>query len=312
LRNVLFKKSKNIYKANLHCHTTISDGDFSPEKIKELYVSKGYGIVAFTDHRILNAHSELNDGSFLAINACEIDINENLDGKPWRNTKTYHFNLYAVNPEITQTPPLPRMNYNDIDAINEYIQNRIDEGFLVCYNHPYWSLQNFTDYGGLKGLFAMEIYNNGCEVEGYYGYHPQAYDEMLRTGNKLFCVSSDDNHNRHDLNSSGSDSFGGFIMVNSNSLQYKDVMDALRSGDFYSSQGPEIHEISIENNDLSVKCSNAGLIVVYTDSRKCYIKRGEAMKEAEFQLTGQDEYIRVMIRGEGNKDANSNAFWLRS
>ena len=41
------------------------------------------------------------------------------------------------------------------------------------------------DYQQLMGLWAMEIYNHGCEQEGFYGYHPQAYDEMLRAGGRL-------------------------------------------------------------------------------------------------------------------------------
>lgn len=40
------------YKANLHCHTTLSDGKLTPEEIKEAYKSRGYQVVAFTDHRV--------------------------------------------------------------------------------------------------------------------------------------------------------------------------------------------------------------------------------------------------------------------
>ena len=35
------------YRANLHCHTTVSDGHWSPERIKEEYIRAGYSIVAF-------------------------------------------------------------------------------------------------------------------------------------------------------------------------------------------------------------------------------------------------------------------------
>ena len=41
----------------------------------------------------------------------------------------------------------------------------------------------------------MEIYNHGCEHDGLYGFNPQSYDEMLRSGQKLFTVATDDNHN---------------------------------------------------------------------------------------------------------------------
>ena len=44
MKQYLLKKG-NWYKANLHCHTTVSDGRFSPEEIKKIYSEKGYSIV---------------------------------------------------------------------------------------------------------------------------------------------------------------------------------------------------------------------------------------------------------------------------
>lgn len=37
-------------KADLHCHTTGSDGRHSLDYILEMYSKKGYGVVAITDH----------------------------------------------------------------------------------------------------------------------------------------------------------------------------------------------------------------------------------------------------------------------
>ena len=304
---ILFSNSKNIYKANMHCHTTVSDGSFSPVEIKEIYKNRGYSVIAFTDHDKLIAYDYLNDKDFLAINSIEVAINANMPGVPFRSIPCYHFNLYAVRPDMA-APKLPDMAYDDIDAINDYIKKRTDEGFLVCYNHPYWSMQTYKDYAGLKGCFAMEIYNHGCEVtDGYYGYNPQVYDEMLREGHRLHCFSTDDNHN---WNKGFDDSFGGFININSESLSYKDIMDALQRGDFYSSQGPEIYEISIEDDILNIRCSPARLIVVYTIDRKCYTQAGTNLTEASFKLDGDNGYIRVMCRDKDKKDANSNAYFI--
>ena len=310
MRCYLFK-AENIYKANLHCHTTVSDGKRAPEQIKEMYKARGYSIVAFTDHDVMRNHSYLNDAGFLAINACEYGIVQKNLGEPPEKLKVYHFNLYSADPFAEKSPPPMEMKYEDIAAINGYIKARTDEGFLVCYNHPYWSLQTYDDYSGLRGCFAMEIYNHGCEVtDGYYGYNPQVYDEMLRQGNRIFCVSTDDNHNFKPEDDPSSDSFGGFVMINSESLGYGDVFDSLKRGDFYSSQSPEIYEISVSDNCLKVKCSDVCLIVVYTDGRRCYIKKGERLTEAEFTLAGNEKYIRVMCRDREGLDANSNAYWL--
>ena len=47
------------FKANLHTHSTISDGKLTPEQVKELYRSKGYQILAITDHNIIADHSAM-------------------------------------------------------------------------------------------------------------------------------------------------------------------------------------------------------------------------------------------------------------
>ncbi|MCL2810729.1 MAG: PHP domain-containing protein [Clostridia bacterium] len=314
MKRYLFKSNANVYKANLHCHTTISDGTRTPRQIKAMYKAKGYSVVAFTDHDILQNHSYLSGDGFLAINACELGVTEDLPGEPSGKHRVYHFNLYSPDPNATQTPAPMDMAYDDLAAINQYISDRVGEGYLVSYNHPYWSLQTYADYSGLKGCFAMEIYNHGCEVkDGYYGYNPQVYDEMLRCQNKIYCLSTDDNHNAPSpdpqVDSSG-DSFGGFVMINGNSLTYSNIFASLRQGDFYASQGPEIYQISLHGNILGVKCSKVCLIVVYTDGRRCHIQKGEALTEAEFPLNGNEKYIRVMCRDKEHKDANSNAYWL--
>lgn len=48
MKKVLLDSTKNYYKANLHCHSTNSDGKLSPEEVKALYKANGYSIVAYT------------------------------------------------------------------------------------------------------------------------------------------------------------------------------------------------------------------------------------------------------------------------
>ena len=37
----LLPVGENLYKANLHCHTDISDGKMTPEEVKEKYKALG-------------------------------------------------------------------------------------------------------------------------------------------------------------------------------------------------------------------------------------------------------------------------------
>ena len=53
--------TKKQFKANLHCHTNLSDGKWTPEQVKEEYKKRGYSVIAITDHEHLVSHNDLTD-----------------------------------------------------------------------------------------------------------------------------------------------------------------------------------------------------------------------------------------------------------
>ena len=159
----------------------------------------------------------------------------------------------------------------------------------------------------------MEIYNHGCEHDGLYGFHPQVYDEMLRSGQRLFALATDDNHDRLPLGHPLNDSFGGFVRIFAGELTYPAVMEALRAGRFYWSQGPEIRGLSIEGDTLRVKTSPVEKIFVVLEGRDTYkavVRPGEAVTEASFPLTGKEGWFRVQIRDSRGLFAGTNAYFL--
>ena len=81
-------------RANLHCHTTVSDGTFTPPEIKSRYKAAGYEIVAFSDHEVPLPHTDLKDEAFLPITSYEIAFNKpGLYDNHW--TPTHHLNLFS-------------------------------------------------------------------------------------------------------------------------------------------------------------------------------------------------------------------------
>ncbi len=84
------------YKANLHTHSTISDGRMPPKEVKQAYKEKGYQILAFTDHNIAVNHSQMNEPDFLTLTGFEVDITAQ-HGAPFAD-QTYHLNLIAKEP----------------------------------------------------------------------------------------------------------------------------------------------------------------------------------------------------------------------
>jgi len=94
---ILFR-AENMHKANLHCHTTISDGKHTPKEVKAIYQEKGYGIIAFTDHNEWACQNDLSDENFLAINGCEASVSAR--GSNSNRLRKYHFNLYATKSDM--------------------------------------------------------------------------------------------------------------------------------------------------------------------------------------------------------------------
>lgn len=156
---VLLDSKKNYYKANLHTHSTNSDGRLTPEQLKDLYKSNGYSILAITDHEHVLDNSYLDDEDFLTITSCEIAIRE-FWGKPrpksWSHMRLVHLNFYALDQHNTVTPCYNPdydhftnpdiehlIKYDGIyqrsitpEGINDIIKKAKEAGFIVSYNHP--------------------------------------------------------------------------------------------------------------------------------------------------------------------------------
>lgn len=334
MKKYLLPNKVNFYKANLHVHSTVSDGAMSPEEIKRIYSEKGYSIVAFTDHEIMVPHKELTDDKFLAITSTEISVNERTDCD-FFFTKTYHLNIYSPNEnkDCFNTFDKSKMwlkhsfdyitdeqenaTYNrvySVECINDIIKKANEEGCLVSYNHPVWSLQDYSDYIDLKGLWGIELYNTGCSRNGYFDSE-KPLDDLLRVGERIFPLATDDAHLLQDC-------FGGYVMVGADQLTYDKVFDALKHGDFYASTGPEFLEISIEGSAVKIVCSPVKHIALSTDCRQLYSKRAtdNLLTEASFNIDwyfdlskngpNEHQYIRITIVDEFGNEAYSRAYFM--
>ncbi len=313
-----------FYKANMHTHTTLSDGAFTPEEIKELYKSHGYSVVAYTDHEHIIDNSHLSDDGFLAITSCELAIKEIATAHTGKNQrlKVCHLNFYALDPHNITTPcyssiydhfkseelaekGLVKFDEEYVrvyshEGISEMIRLGREKGFIVSYNHPNWSLENACDYLGYEGLFAIEIFNNGINVMGFPD-DERAYDDMLRSGKKLYCTACDDTHKPCDL-------FGGWIMINAERLDYKTVMDALQSGNFYASTGPEIYSLTVDGGKAKIKFSPASRISIITCGRVAKTVIGDRLTEAEFELDDSYGFFRIRVEDKYGKKAYTQSY----
>jgi len=336
MKKYLLPEKGNFYKANLHCHTTVSDGAKTPEEIKTIYKQMGYSIVAYTDHNVLISQSHLSDDTFLALNGVEVDVNEKETDKKYL-IKTCHICFIAKEPDNITQPIWHRSLYlnggnsqnyrepvkfdeNEPDFVRTYTKECIcdmmkipaDKGFFVTYNHPTWSCEDYNDYINYDGMHAFEMFNGGCLAAGYEDYNPRVYDDMLRSGKKIYCIGADDNHNRGNENSRRFDSGWAYTVIKADKLEYRTITKALENGDFYASEGPEIYELWYEDEKVHIKCSDADRINCNYGIRKAQTvlsENGVPVTEAVFDVPSDCMYFRITVIDEKGRHACTNAYY---
>ena len=341
MKKYIISPELNWYRANMHCHTTVSDGYYTPEKIKEAYKEMGYSIVAYTDHEIIRDQSHLTDDEFLAITSSEFSVTdskfafefpEGTSMDAWRARRTVHLGVYSKDPHNLFHPATDEGAFNwwksqgkdmtgaecdgytrvyTVDSINETIKRLNDNGFLVALNHPNWSLNEEADFLNFKGLWSLEILNYATERISGAEYCPYVYDLMVRKGNyNLFCNMGDDNHNR---GGSFDHSFGGSTIIGSKELKYDQIMSALESGNFYCASGknpPKINSVYVEDNVIKIDCSPATDIFLTGMGRNFRFANTEAgeVTHAEFKLDPQDIMFRITVRDKYGNNAHTHYY----
>lgn len=334
MKKILLDSSKNFYKGNMHCHSSLSDGYFSPHELKKLYRGLGYSFLAITDHEHFNNNSYLDDEDFITLTGAEFAIKQYPEQSTLKNfdMKVCHLNLYAKEQGNDYT-----FCYNSLadhfcaherkglinrpcaeyerayghQGISRFIKDAGEHGFFVCYNHPRWSLENYSDYSGYEGLWGVEIYNHSCSVDGIYDYDINVLDDMLRDGKRVFASCGDDNHNSNEA-TRRLQSGGAFVMVNAESLSYENIVEGLLLGNFYSSMGPEIYSLYVDEGKVYVRCSDAKRITYSTRGRRCAAVNADngCVCEAVFEIKDTDGYFRIdVIDGHGMR-ANTQAYFL--
>ncbi len=334
MKKVLLDSDKNFYKGNMHCHSSLSDGHFTPEELKAMYKRKGYSFLAITDHEHFNNNSYLDDEDFITLTSAEFAIKQFPEQSTLKNfdMKVCHLNFYAKEQDNDYTfcysavadhfsKPERRglINRPKEDYVREYghegisrlIKDANEHGFFVCYNHPRWSLENYLDYSGYEGLWGVEIYNHANAVSGLYDYDINVLDDMLRDGKRVFASCGDDNHNRKEGDRLLG-SFGAFVMVNAESLTYENIVGGLLSGNFYSSMAPLINELYVEDGKVYVRCSDAKRISYSTRGRrtKAVNAADGYVNEALFDIRETDGYFRIEVLDVCGLRANTQAYFI--
>ena len=287
-----FASDGNWFRGNLHTHSTVSDGELSPQALVELYAREGYDFLAISDHNVVVDPDEIDGHGMELLPAAEY-------GAPGASLgQGYH--LLAV-------------GMNDIPQPEGTAQERIEAlkeaGAMVFVAHPYWSSLTISDLMAVEGYDGIEVYNWTCQGGVGRGHSEPQLDGILGLGRKVTAIAVDDAHLHY------WDAIGGWIMVKAQRLARDEIIQAIRNGAFYASSGPEIHSVVITGDTVHVECSPAvsvALVVAgpgrgWTSDRWGWRRDGKVVTEADLPLEAAREYpFRVEVLDERGRKAWTN------
>lgn len=308
-RQAAFENSGKMLKGALHCHTTRSDGQGTPEEVIAKHYAHGYDFMALTDHRCYN-YNHYGDLPMTIIPGMEMDGTFTDEAKG--SVHCHH--TVCIGPEKGmgngfEQDECPAKYWPEKPEDTQPILDEIHaKGNMTIYCHPEWSGTAADDFRMLRGNFAMEIWNSGCAMENGIDTDAAYWDELLTEGQKIFGVATDDGHSmdQHCV---------GWVRVSSGN-SVPEILEALKAGRFYSSCGPEIYDFYVENGRVCLKCSPVVSIQMRHLRRPYRIARPaegeETLTEASFPLyrcTGAP-YVRAVVTDAQGRKAWTNPIFL--
>ncbi|GAB4297615.1 MAG: CehA/McbA family metallohydrolase [Roseovarius sp.] len=300
-----FSAPGRFFRGNLHGHSTLSDGRLPPEEVCRRYRAQGYDFIALTDHFVglygypVADTTALREAGFTTLLGAELHSGAMANGEIW------HILAVGLPPDFAAADapdfaPLPGQ-----ESGPELARRARAAGAFVVLVHPQWGGLTLADAMSLDAAHAVEIYNHGCAVEAARGDGGHMADLLLSAGRRLTLVATDDSHFATD------DAFGGWVMVKAAENSPQALLEALRAGHFYASQGPRLDDVRLNGDAIEVECSAVERVIVQGHASAAQCRAGRAMTRARIGLEAfaASPWLRVTVIDAQGRLAWSNPIW---
>ncbi|MEM7210887.1 MAG: CehA/McbA family metallohydrolase [Pseudomonadota bacterium] len=301
-----FSAPGRFWQGNTHTHSDLSDGALPLGEVCARYRAEGYDFLSMTEHLVGLYDYPIADtvpfrtDDFTTILGAEVHTSALGNGEIWH--------LVAVGlPSDFERPEAPHFGGDAAPESAASLARRCrDAGAFVSIAHPQWYNLTLEDARQIEAAHAVEIYNHGCEVECARGDGAAIWDLLLTDGKRLSGCATDDAHFK------GPDHFGGWVMVKAEANDPDLLLEALKVGRYYSSQGPRLHDVRIEGNRLHVDCSPADRIIALGSRATAKQAYGKGITSADFSLAAfkPGGWVRVVVADRFDCKAWSNPIWL--
>ncbi|WP_040486093.1 CehA/McbA family metallohydrolase [Lutibaculum baratangense] len=293
-----FESGGRFFRGNIHTHSTNSDGHLEPEAVARHYAEAGYDFLCLSDH-FLDAYgfpisdtTPFRTNRFTTMLGAELHAPANSHGELW------HILAAGLPADFAPTA-------DGEDGVALARRARAT-GAFVGIAHPQWSGLTIEDGRALAEIaHAVEIYNFTCDIDTARPDGTYLLDQLLNEGNRLLAYAADDAHFRWP------DAGGGWMMVKAEGNEPEALLEAMKRGDFYSSQGPELRELCRDGDHLEIACSPATTICVLGRGTRAETVQGRQLTRARLppeKFLG--DWCRIVVRDASGRHAWTNPLWL--
>ena len=303
-----FDKPGRFWKGNLHTHSTLSDGQKSPEAVCALYREAGYDFLSLTDHFMPHYGYQIADtrpfrsDDFTTIIGAELHAPGVEFGGLWH--------ILAVGLPLDFARPMGgEKNLAESRETGPDLARRaLGAGAFVAIAHPAWYSLTEADAISLGDVHAVEIINgvsadHNDRIESWH-----FLDVLGGHGHRYSALATDDYHAKPDHH----DFARGWCHVKSETLAPDALLAALKAGHYYSSTGPQLHDVEVVTGEcVRVRCSPVSSIFVSGLGAVSRRQHGQGLIEAEFDIRDfNSPWLRVTVRDAHSERAWSNPIWL--
>lgn len=295
-----FRQPGRFYRGNLHTHSSNSDGALPPAAVIESYRRSGYDFLALTDHFLERYWFPITDTRSWRADAFTTLLGAELHAGTIEAGGFWHIVAVGLPPDFAPTAP-------EETAAHLSARARATGAFVVAA-HPYWYGVTAREIASLGAVEAVETYNATCEGLSDRGDSWHVLDDLLAQGRRYLACATDDAHFRPER----PDSQRAWVQVKASHLDPGALLEALHAGHFYSSMGPELHDVRVEAHDqLTIACSPCAAIYVSGRGSWALAEHGDQLTGATFSLHGcPSPSVRVTVRDAAGRRAWSNPIWL--
>nr|WP_321355709.1 hypothetical protein [uncultured Draconibacterium sp.] len=291
------------YKANLHTHTTRSDGHLPPQYVVDWYHQHGYGILAITDHnKVTYPWTDFSSLDSSTKSEAKVATGEfSPEAVTYKNRNPEELGMIAIQGNEVSSPQHIGSLFNDFGIRTSQEDSAIvgigEKDGLIIFNHPgrynheaHWYANLCEKYEHIIGL---EVYNNGDRYPG----DRQLWDSILvdlSSVRPLWAYSNDDMHQER--------SFGrNWNIIVLPELTQSWVRQGIKEGRsfyVYSPSGinakvPTIRSVQLNQRKGEIEISVAGQDSIHWISGGKIVAKGKQIELNECQELSS--YVRAEI-----------------